>query len=184
MKLFYILTFIFAMGAEHTVAASGGVAAVTLLGATETTPPGSWWMMVGAAITGAVIVWGVNYLLPEKTSKMSLSPQPLQVTKSKEYAEKDHVAEELAKLRNERSTDVGEIKGLISTVSDNLDKFSSDNYKSRRRMHKEINAIRETQQYVAGLMAARGDKVGANHIKRTLARGAEENESDQEDRES
>ncbi len=83
----------------------------------------------------------------------------------------------MEELKVQRKTDVDELKRLIGDVSSDLRKFSSDNYKRRRAMHRDINQQREAIAFMAGQMSARGDATGSARV-RDLIRTRDEEDSE------
>jgi hypothetical protein len=69
-----------------------------------------------------------------------------------------------------------ELMNKIDGLGEKLDRYSSDNYKRRRAMHREINNQREALAFLAGEHAARGDAKSAEHI-RALIHVREEDEA-------
>jgi hypothetical protein len=69
-----------------------------------------------------------------------------------------------------------ELKGMIETMSEKLDRYSSDNYKRRRAMHREINGQREALAFLAGQLSARGDETAAMHLRDLIRVRSEDEE--------
>lgn len=69
-----------------------------------------------------------------------------------------------------------ELKGMIESVSEKLDRYSSDNYKRRRAMHREINSQREALAFLAGQLSARGDETAAAHLRDLIRVRSEDEE--------
>ncbi len=69
-----------------------------------------------------------------------------------------------------------ELKGMIEGVSAKLDRYSSDNYKRQRAMHREINNQREALAFLAGQLSARGDETAASHLRDLIRVRSEDGE--------
>jgi hypothetical protein len=60
---------------------------------------------------------------------------------------------------------VGEFTDRIQEAVEKIEKFSSDNYEARRRMHKKINGQQNALNYLAGTLSRDGRSHEAKHIQ-------------------
>ena len=123
--------------------------------------------LLGSAAGGLLAIFAIIDRIKGKREKMSVEGR-VETTASTDgpnRIEFDMHIKGFEEFRKESRVVREEVLKQIAGLGDEMKAGHSDNFKRRRAMHREINNIRTAMAFLAGHLAAKGDRETANRIQ-------------------